>query len=340
MPGPDAVPPTPQISVVLSTLGNYAVLRRVLDGYDAQDAPHSFEVIVAADKADPDLDAVDRAIGTRGYPVRRLVGHMPGLSANRNTGYRAARAPLVLFTDNDTIPARGVVSEHLEWHRRHPDDEVGVLGHVRWAPELKVTPFMRWLDNGIQFDYPNIRGTEAGWGRFCGANVSLKRTFVERVGDFDEEHLPYGYEDTEWAYRASRLRFRLLYNRAAVVDHVRPDMTLDFWRRRVRRIAVAERQFVSLHPEMEPWFHRMFTEAIRLPRARGRGAALASFVPRWVPWLGPRVWTSVDHTFKQALAPHFLDAWEEAASASPGPAQPDLSELGASSGGSSPGGPK
>ena len=40
---------TPRLSVVLSTLGNHEGLRRVLDGYDAQDAPEgSFEVLARA----------------------------------------------------------------------------------------------------------------------------------------------------------------------------------------------------------------------------------------------------------------------------------------------------
>lgn len=313
----------PDLSVVLSTIGMYDTLRRVLDGYSLQDyAPERFEVVVAIDAAEPDRPAADAAIGRRPYAVRTVTGDRPGLSANRNAGWRAATAPLVMFTDNDTIPVPRLVSEHLAWHRSHPEDEVAILGHVRWAPELRVTPFMRWLDQGIQFDYPNIEGIEAGWGRLYGANASLKRGFVERVGDFDAERLPYGYEDLDWAYRASHLGLRVLYARDAVVDHLRP-MTLDLWKRRVRRVAVAERQFVALHPEIEPWFFRMFSHAADLPPARGRGLKLARFVPPGTPLLGRGVWGGVDLAYKQALAPHFLEAWHEAR---PGPTGPDLSE--------------
>ena len=81
-----------------------------------------------------------------------------------------------------------------------------MLGHVRWAREVRVTPFMHWLEHGVQFDYPAIDGIEAGWGRFYGANVSAKRELVERVGGFDEVRLPYGYEDLDFGYRARRLR--------------------------------------------------------------------------------------------------------------------------------------
>lgn len=324
----------PEISVVISTLGNHEVLRRVLDGYARQDAPEgSFEVVIAMDMAEPRPEAVDAAIGSRPYTVRRVTGARPGLSANRNAGRRAAIAPLVLFTDNDTIPVRGLLSEHLAWHRRHPETEVAVLGHVRWARELRVTSFMQWLDYGVQFQYPYIEGTEAGWGRFFGANVSVKREFAERVGDFDEERLPYGYEDLDWAARGNALGLRVLYARRAIVDHLRP-MTLEFWKKRARRIAVAERAFVAMHPDEEAYFHRKFSEALEWPRASGRGVPIARWVPRWVPWVGPRAWLSRDLYFRQALAPHFLAAWEDAGEDPAGPAQPDVSELDESSAGS------
>jgi len=337
----DQRPTQPQLSIVISTLGNYPTLARVLDGYSAQTAPKgSFEVVVVVDAADPQPTAVERAIGTRGFPVRRITGSVPGLSANRNAGWRAAAAPLVMFTDNDTIPVPPLVSAHLEWHRRYPGEETGVLGRVRWARELEVSTFMRWLDMGTQFDFANIRGVDAGWGRFVGANVSLKRSLIARVGDFDQEHFPYGYEDTDWAYRASKVGFRLVYNRAAIVDHLRP-MTLEFWKNRARRVAAAEYAFSRLHPELPPWFHGIFSAAATMPLARGRGISLAPYVPRSVPWLGRRVWASVDIAYKQALAPHFLEAWDAAAVGAEGSSQPDLSEFDFErSLGSRPGGPK
>lgn len=296
--------------MVLSTLGNYRVLRRVLDGYERQDAePGSFELIVVADQADPEPSAVDEAIRQRPYPVRRLTGRRPGLSANRNTGWRAARAPIVLITDNDTIPVPRLVSEHLAWHRRFPEEETAVVGHVRWARELRVTPFMRWLERGFQFDYPTIKGIEASWAHLYGANSSIKRSFIERVGDWDEIRLPYLYDDLDWAYRASKSGLRVVYNRDATVCHLRTDAALDFWKQKMRRLAPAEYEFTRKHPELDPWFYLVFSRAAAKPPARGRGVRLAAYIPERLPWLGPRVWRSADIAWKQALAPHFLEAW-------------------------------
>ncbi len=135
---------------------------------------------------------------------------------------------------------------------------------------------------------------------------------MENVGGFDEERLPFLFEDIEWAYRATRSQgFQLLYAREAVVDHLRP-MTLDFWKKRARRLAAAERRMVEMHAEIEPRMRWMFERAAAQPRASGRGVRLYPYVSARLPWIGPRVHTSTDLFFKQALAPHFFAGWEEA----------------------------
>lgn len=321
------------LSIVIPTLERPRLLARVLDRLDAQRPPaREFEVIVVADAKESNLGAVAAATGGRAYAVRVLQAGEPGVSAARNHGWRAARAPLILFFGDDMLPDRRLVEQHLAWHERHPEERVAVLGHVRWARELRLTPFMRWLDHGMQFDYPSIQGIEAGWGRFYAANVSLKRGLIERSGGFDESYR-FGYEELELGYRLNELGMRLLYNRRALVEHLHP-ATIDDWRRRMAVVARAERHFVAEHPDVKPYFLNMFRRAQAVPPARGRGARLAHVVPRRTPWLGSRVWSSADAYYRQALAPAFVAAWEAAAEE----IQPEARS--ASSAGSSPGGPK
>lgn len=300
----------PEISIVIPTIGRVSLLRRVFERLDAQTATAgAFEVIVVDDarhSAGADLGPVTEG---RGYGARRLQARLPGASAARNAGWRAAASPLILFIDDDILPDPGLVEEHLAWHRRAPALEMGVLGHVRWARELTVTPFMRWLEHGIQFNFPSIRGTETVWGNFYTANVSVKRALVERAGGFDEQRLPYGYEDLDLALRMHHSDgFRLLYNPGASAEHVHP-MDLEFWKRRVARIAVAERQFVRIHPEIPAYFHRMFTTAAAQPPVRPVSERVPRLVPRWVPVLGPRVSRAADAFYRQSLAGPFLEAW-------------------------------
>ena len=142
----------PAISIVIPALGAGGTLPRVLEGFARQSVPATqFELIVGLDAAAAEEEPLQRLLDGCPYPARLVRGDRPGASANRNAGARAATAPLVLFCDDDTIPVPEMLAEHVAWHRNHPEPEVAVLGLVRWAPELEVTAFMRWLDRGIQF---------------------------------------------------------------------------------------------------------------------------------------------------------------------------------------------
>jgi GT2 family glycosyltransferase len=318
------------LAVVIPTYRRPRELARTLDALEGQGiADGTWEVVVVDDPAD---DSAAGALERRVPWIRRVTRHAEGVAAARNAGWRATEARLIMFIGDDCIAAHDLVGGHLAWHGRNPEATAGVLGRVRWAEELRVTAFMRWLEQNVQFDYERIEDDEAGWGRLYTSNVSLKRELLERVGGFDEG-FPFGYEDLDLGYRLHREGFRLAYDADLVVDHLHAP-TLEDWERRMAVIARAERRFVDKHPELRPWFHDLLSHAAASPPARGRGARLAALVPRSTPWLGAKVWTSADMYFGQRLARPFLTAWDEAA-----PDQP-AEAASRNSSGSPPGGPK
>jgi GT2 family glycosyltransferase len=292
------------LSIVIPTLGRSNTLGEVISGLARQRGEHGdVEVIVALDAAAPE--------GTPELGATQIVrATRPGASAARNVGWRAAQSPLILFLDDDIVPTPRLVAEHLAWQERHPEEEIGVLGLVKWSPRVHVTPFMRWLESGIQFDYGTIDSTEVEWQRFYSCNVSVKRSMLELVDGFDEQRFPYGYEDLELARRMAANGFRLLFNPAALAEHLKTE-TLTSWRRNLQRIALAERRFVDLYPGEPAYFYKRFRAAAQA-RPAGRSGRLAGFVGPRVPWLGRRVWRSYDAICTQQLAPEFLAEWEAA----------------------------
>lgn len=306
----------PRLSIVIPTLDRPAVLRRALDQLERQTTgPEAFEVIVVRDLADSDEAAVADAVGERPYAVRLLTAPSAGVCFARNAGWRDARAPLVMFLGDDILASPGLLAEHLAWHERHPEPEVGVLGRIEWARELRVTPFMRWLEEGIQFDFKRIQGTDAGWGRFYTSNVSVKRAMLEQVDGFDEDFV-FLYEDLDLARRMSEHGFRLLYARDALAEHLH-EVTIESYARRMALIGRSERMFSEKHPDFEPYFKPMFDEVATWPPKRGRLAPLASVVPERVPVIGRLAWTSARVQFLQRLAPGFLAAWDAVDEPSP-----------------------
>jgi GT2 family glycosyltransferase len=133
-----------------------------------------------------------------------------------------------------------MVAEHVAWHRKYPEPEVGVLGHVDWAKELNPTPFMVWSGlYGPQFNFGFFKREmqlDFGYAYFC--NTSLKVSFLKRCGVFDERFRSYGYEDLELGYRLCQSGYRLLYNPEAVGHHYKYE-TFEDTVRRIRKLYAA-----------------------------------------------------------------------------------------------------
>src|SRR2546421_8606923 len=82
---------SPAVSVVVPTCGRPELLRRCVAALEAQSlGADAYEIIV-----------VDDTLARRGP------------AATRNIGWRRARAPIVAFTDDDTVPDAGWLARGL-----------------------------------------------------------------------------------------------------------------------------------------------------------------------------------------------------------------------------------
>ena len=246
---------TPELSVVVPTYRRPGLLTRCLDALGRQDASvERFEVVVADDGSGDDTGAVVRAAARRSGNVRlETLAVNSGPAAARNRALKAAAASLVLFLDDDVEAGPGLVSTHLDLHEA-ADDRLGVLGLVRWAPHLRVTPFMRWLDHsGHQFAYDTwLRPgpVPVAHAAFYTANLSMRRDLVLEVGGFDETFPYASFEDIELAWRMSQRGFHLEYRPEALAYHGRP-IDLATFRRRTANDAESAALARRLQPELE-----------------------------------------------------------------------------------------
>ncbi|HYZ76590.1 MAG TPA: glycosyltransferase [Gaiellaceae bacterium] len=95
----------PEITVVVPTRDRPGGLRRCLARLSAQTVSERIEIVVVDDGSD---DAESVAAAVTATPRTRLVRQpRRGPAAARNAGVRAARAPIVCFTDDDCEPASG-----------------------------------------------------------------------------------------------------------------------------------------------------------------------------------------------------------------------------------------
>jgi GT2 family glycosyltransferase len=233
------------VSVVVPTRNRAAKLRRCLDALTAQSTDVPMEIIVVDDGS---TDATEEVLAR--FPGVEAVKRPPGgRAAARNPGVERATAPLILFLDDDVVATPGLVQRHLDHHRRHPAENEALVGLVTWAPELRITPHMLWLeDGGPLFAFNTIEDPDdVDWRHFCTANVSVKRAFLPSEHPFDEELRRC--VDIELGYRLSLDGMRLRFDPAAVGHHLRTD-TPASTEERMRAVGRSMRVVHAKHPEL------------------------------------------------------------------------------------------
>ena len=127
-----------------------------------------------------------------------------------------ARAPIVLFFDDDDLAAPDYLERHLRGHESRPAEGVAVLGHTEWAPDLELTPLMRYVTDvdRLMFAYARLGdGQELDWRGFWEGRISCKRSFLLRHALHDQR-LNYSI-DVEMAWRLAPHGLRVVYDASA-----------------------------------------------------------------------------------------------------------------------------
>lgn len=206
---------TPWLSVVVPTYQRAGPLRRLLEACTQQTLPASdFEVIVSHDGDAPEA----AGLGAQGYPfnVRLVCGPHGGPSAARNRGAALARGAVVLFLDDDIVPAPACLAHHLCLHERG-EGRVG-LGLVRLAGGPR-TPWEHYLTRRYHEHFAKLAQpgyVPTFWDCLSGS-LSLPASLLRRSGGFDEGFTRH--EDVEFGYRLAQLGARFVYAPGAIGEH-------------------------------------------------------------------------------------------------------------------------
>lgn len=247
-----AAAPDPEFSVIVPTHNRLQLLSEVLRALDAQEEAPPFEVVVVDDGS---RDETRAWLASHGGPRVRVVAQPHrGAAAARNAGIRAARGRLVAFLGDDTVPEPRWLASHQARHQaaRH-DPLFAVIGRVNWHQRIKVTPFLRYLnEQGKQFGFALIDDPcDLPFYFFYTSNASLHRDTAGRE-PFDERFPYAAWEDTEFAYRLKRRGLRIDYEADARVAHDHPTSIGRFMKRQ-ERVGYSAVIFHARHPELGPF---------------------------------------------------------------------------------------
>ena len=209
-------------SVVIPSYNRAALVDRLLDALTRQSVPaDQFEVIIVLDgSTDGSAALLARWEASGRLPhLRWLRQEQQGQAAARTAGSQLASTPVLLFLDDDIIPARGLVEAHL---RRHASGEaLAVFGAARVLRDgsggLYQTILWAWWEDA--YYTRALPGRQPGYRDFCAGNVSLRREDFFRVGGFDPEFRKYGGEDYDLGYRLLKAGVRFVTEPAAEAKH-------------------------------------------------------------------------------------------------------------------------
>lgn len=219
-----------KISVIVCTHNRVHYLERAIGSLCAQTLPREHFEILLVDNASTD--------GTAAWAEKRCLDtpnlvylHEPalGLSNARNVGWRAAKAELAAFFDDDAVANKTWLETIVRRFQEHDERLAVVAGHVY---PLWEAPPPDWLVPGL---WAPLALLDLGTNDlvmdpdhyFVGANMTIRKSALARVGGFSSALGRKGdrllsNEEVHLKWLLERAGYYALYAPDVVVGHTVP----------------------------------------------------------------------------------------------------------------------
>lgn len=200
------------LSVVIPTYRRPELLAKCLEGLQRQTLPSDlFEVLVVADGPDFRTSQYLNTGNCFAYRLRMLsLPAHRGPAAARNLGWQSADGDLIVFTDDDCIPAPHFLSAYFNYYCMNDGVSVALSG-ITFVP-LSIEQKGRLTDFAI-----NLKGLERA--SFITANCAVLKSDLMRVGGFDTDFLMAWREDSDLEFNLRNHGVQIDIQPCALVYH-------------------------------------------------------------------------------------------------------------------------
>lgn len=207
---------SPQISIIIPTINRYADLENTLADLNKQSVT-DVEIII--------IDQTDSAIAETitGEKIIYLHKNFKSASKARNVGLLTAKAPIVLFLDDD------VIIENKDFLKNHLNNYLsdnklpGVFGAVLSTknkfesklPKRVTNKYLGWMFFPKNYDKP----FKIGNGISC--NLSVQKKYALEIGGMDEYYYKGAHrEESDFCFRLTNKYGKLNYDPDAYLVHI------------------------------------------------------------------------------------------------------------------------
>jgi GT2 family glycosyltransferase len=171
----------------------------------------------------------DTAAVVKRFADVRLI-HQPnaGPAAARNRGVREATGSIIMFTDDDCVPAPDWIDAMLV-----PFQDPQVVG----AKGIYRTEQTRLIARFVQCEYEDryrLMARENDIDFIDTYSAAFRREWFQRLGGFDTSFPVACAEDVELSYRMSARGWKMKFAPNAVVGHTHPDSLLSYLRKKYK----------------------------------------------------------------------------------------------------------
>ncbi len=214
----------PRVSIVIPVFNKWHITAQCLRSLHEHMPSMPFEIVVVDDAStDRTREYLPQIEGVRVVRNDRNQGYLLSV----NAGLKAIKdSTYVLLLNNDTILSPGWCDTLVR--TADSDPAIGIVGSKLLSEDgiLQEAGGALWSD-GTGFSYGRCDDPKNRMYNFlrdahyCSAACLLvRKSIFDTLGGFDTQYVPAYYEDSDLAFAARKLGFRVLYQPDSVVTHI------------------------------------------------------------------------------------------------------------------------